>query len=90
MSSEKVVEVLNDRGLHLSSAAKIAKLAGRFACDVQMVKGELTANAKSVLNITGLMAPKGTKIKIITDGVDEAEAVEAMARLFEDRFEEAQ
>lgn len=85
---EKILIVQNERGLHLSSAAKIAKLARKFKSKIQLVKDEVTANAKSVLNITGLMAPVGTEVKIIAVGEDENEAVEAMEVLFNNRFEE--
>lgn len=85
---EKILIVQNERGLHLSSAAKIAKLAQSFKCKIQFIKGDVIANAKSVLNITGLMAPSGTAVKMVAEGDDEVEAVKAMEELFNNRFEE--
>lgn len=86
--AEKRVVVLNERGLHLSSAAKIAKTAQKFSSRITLVKGNKKANAKSVLNITGLMAPCGTELKVIAEGEDQEHAVAALETLFNNRFEE--
>lgn len=90
MAVETILTVTNERGLHLSSAAKIAKLSQQFACNIHLIKGVKVANAKSVLNITGLMAPQGTELRIVADGEDAQQAVVAMKELFQNRFEEDQ
>jgi phosphocarrier protein len=45
-------------------------------------------DAKSILGVITLGAAYGTKIKISAEGVDEEEAVNVLARLFETKFEE--
>ena len=88
MAAEKELVVLNERGLHLSSAAQITKTASRFKSSIMLIKGEKTANAKSVLTITALLAPKGTKITVSAEGVDEEKAVAALEKLFNRKFGE--
>jgi len=46
------------------------------------------ANAKSIMGVLVLAAEKGSKIKILVDGPDEEEALEAIAKLFADGFGE--
>ena len=89
MTARRELTVRNKTGLHLSSAAKIVNTSQKFSCKIKLIKDDMVANAKSVLNITGLMAPKGTIIEVIADGVDEQEAVDALFELFENRFGES-
>jgi len=83
-----MLTVRNSAGLHLSSAAQIVKTSQKFSSKISLIKGNITANAKSVLNITGLMAPQGTNIEVIAEGDDEQEAALAIYQLFEDKFGE--
>ena len=82
------MEVINELGMHLRAAAEIAKVASRFQSSIHLLKGEERANAKSVLNTAALAAPKGTRLVLVAEGVDALEAVEALDRLFKDRFGE--
>jgi phosphocarrier protein len=88
LAVEKILVVTNERGLHLTSAAKIAKRARKFVSRIDLIKGNQVADAKSVLNIAGLMAPMGTRLRVVAEGDDEAEAVEALKELFDKGFEE--
>jgi phosphocarrier protein HPr len=90
LAIEKGLTVLNERGLHLSSAAQIAKESQKFNCSITLKNKDRMANAKSVLTITALFAPKGTILTVIADGPDEIEAVAALEVLFENRFGERQ
>ena len=88
MAAKATLTVQNERGLHLSSAAEISKLAQRYASNIMMNKEGRVANAKSVLSITALFAPLGTQIDVEADGADENEAIEAMRELFNNKFGE--
>ena len=46
------------------------------------------SDAKSILGLMALGAAQGTRISIVGDGEDEAEAVEALAELINNRFDE--
>ncbi|MES2955808.1 MAG: HPr family phosphocarrier protein, partial [Pseudomonadota bacterium] len=41
--------ISNKLGLHARASAKLTKLAGSFACEVWMAKGERRVNAKSIM-----------------------------------------
>ena len=85
---ERDLTVQNERGLHLSSAAQIARESQKYDSTITLKKGEKTANAKSVLTITALLAPKGSVLTVIAEGADAAQAVDALEDLFKNRFGE--
>lgn len=82
--------VANRLGLHAGAAAKLVRLASRYSSEV--VLGREGANqrvdAKSILGVLMLAAGMGTRLVVSVEGEDEAEAAEAIRRLFEDRFGE--
>ena len=85
---KKTLIVRNELGLHLRSAAIIAKTSLRFKSKIELIKGDEVANAKSVLNIAGLGATMGTRLIVKAKGKDEVKAVEALEGLFESEFKE--
>jgi len=86
--TERDLEILNRLGLHARAAAKLVHTAGRFNCDVRLVSSGEVVDAKSILGLMALGATQGTKISIICDGDDEAEALEAITGLIQNRFDE--
>ena len=85
---EKEVTVLNALGLHARPASMIAKCASQFSSEIMIDKSGEIANGKSILGIMTLSAGKGTKLVISADGEDAAEAVAAIAEMFESGFGE--
>ena len=85
---EKVIKVVNRAGIHARPSAILVQATKNFKCSIHFEKGTTKINAKSIMGIITLGASYGTEIKIIADGEDENEAVEAIARLFESKFEE--
>ncbi len=84
------VLVANKLGLHARAAAKLVRLASRFASDVYMSREDANQqiDAKSILGILMLAASKGTRLVFSIEGNDEAEAADAIGRLFENKFGE--
>ena len=77
------ITLKNEEGLHARPATEIAKNASKYTCDIKFnVKG-IEYNAKSVLTIMSAGIKNNTQIKIICDGVDEAQALSEMIQLFE-------
>ena len=87
--TERDLEIANRLGLHARAAAKLVHTAGRFGCDVTLVKEGEAVDAKSILGLMALGAAKGTRISIICDGADETEAMDAVSELIENRFDES-
>ncbi|MCF7939920.1 MAG: HPr family phosphocarrier protein [Spirochaetales bacterium] len=88
MASSKDVKILNRAGIHARPAALIVQTASQFEAKVFLEKDSEQINAKSIMGIITLGASYQTPITITAEGSDEEEAVEAMANLFESRFEE--
>lgn len=85
---EKMTIIKNRAGIHARPAALIVQTAGKFKSKISLQKGDDCINAKSIMGIITLGAGFETEIRIIADGEDESEAVEAIDRLFQNRFEE--
>ena len=85
-SQESIVN--NQVGLHARPATFFIQKANEFKCSVWVEKEERKVNAKSLLGILSLGIVKGTTIKLIADGNDEKEAVEALAQLISSDFAE--
>lgn len=82
--------ISNKLGLHARASAKLSKLAGNFACDVWLARGEREVNAKSIMGVMMLAAGLGTEVSLRCEGDDEQAALEALVALFEDKFGEGE
>jgi phosphocarrier protein len=80
----------NKLGLHARASAKFTKLAGSFASEVWMSKGERRVNAKSIMGVMMLAAGMGSSIEIETSGPDEQAAMAALLALVADKFGEGE
>ena len=86
--TERSVSIKNRAGIHARPAALIVQTAGRFKSKVFIEKNSDRINAKSIMGIITLGAGYGVELKIIAEGEDEEAAVEAVAQLFDRKFEE--
>jgi phosphocarrier protein len=86
--TEKYIKVLNRAGIHARPSALLVQTTKDFKCSIYLEKGNEKINAKSIMGIITLGAGFGTELKISAEGEDEQEAVAAVARLFESKFEE--
>ena len=82
------VEIVNERGLHARAAAKFAKTAGAFKAKVTVTKGEYTVSALSIMGLMMLAAAPGSALELAATGPDARAAIEALAALVANRFEE--
>jgi phosphocarrier protein HPr len=80
--------ISNKLGLHARASAKLTKLAGSFACEVWMSKGERRVNAKSIMGVMMLAAGMGSTVELETNGPDEQAAMQALLALIADKFGE--
>jgi phosphocarrier protein len=84
------VEIINKLGLHARASAKLTQTAARFQSDVFIAKAGRRVNAKSIMGVMMLAAGKGSMIELETAGVDEADAMSALAALINDKFGEGE
>jgi phosphocarrier protein HPr len=85
---EITVTVQNRAGIHARPAALLVQTAGKFTSTIFFEKNKDRVNGKSIMGVITLGAVFNTAIKIIADGKDEAEAVQAIADLFNSKFQE--
>jgi phosphocarrier protein HPr len=86
--TEKKIQVINRLGLHARPAALLVQKASRFQSEIRLVKDEYELNAKSIMSVMMLAAEMGSFITIKAWGEDEVQAVEEIAKLFEEKFGE--
>ena len=89
MKTEQIT-IKNKLGLHARAAAKLVGTASHFDAEVKLQKGTHEVNGKSIMGVMMLAASKGSKINITTDGDDETPALDAIVKLINNRFEEAE
>ena len=82
--------ISNRLGLHARASAKLSKLAGSFASEVFLSRGDRRVNAKSIMGVMMLAAGPGTQVELEVEGVDQDLAAREIARLINDRFGEGQ
>jgi phosphocarrier protein len=85
---EKIVTIQNRAGIHARPSAVIVQKCKYFKSNIFLEKDNDRINAKSIMGIMTLGATYGTDIKILAEGEDEQEAVDALVKLFESKFEE--
>ncbi|HAJ11023.1 MAG: HPr family phosphocarrier protein [Hydrogenophaga sp.] len=84
------VTISNKLGLHARASAKLTKLAGSFASEVWMSRGDRRVNAKSIMGVMMLAAGIGAVVEIETHGTDEQQALDALVALVNDKFGEGE
>ncbi|MGQ9368083.1 HPr family phosphocarrier protein [Azospirillum sp. ST 5-10] len=84
----RTVTICNQRGLHARAAAKFVKLAGRFACEVEVRRGETLVSGVSIMGLMMLAAGPGTTVELCAHGIEAEAAVAALADLIARKFDE--
>lgn len=85
---ERTVDIVNLLGLHARAAAKLVTLATKFEAEIRIRKDGREVSGKSIMGVMMLAAAKGSRITLIAEGADAAQALDEMAGLVADRFGE--
>lgn len=80
---ERQVELTNASGLHARPASVFVAGANKFQSDVFVEVNGKRANAKSILGLLSLAIGKGSTVTIITNGPDDAKALDTLCDLIE-------
>jgi len=67
---------------------QLVELANAYSSKIEVTNTTLTVDAKSIMSVMRLGAGKGTVLKVVADGADAEEAVEAIIRLVAGGFGE--
>ncbi len=86
---EREVRILNKLGIHARPAAEIVKTAGKFKCNIIIVRDDLEVNAKSIMGVMMLAAEHGSTIILRATGDDADAALDALAAVIANKFGES-
>ena len=87
---KRSIRISNKLGLHARASAKLTQLASKFQSGIWIERNGRRVNAKSIMGVMMLAAGIGSTVELETDGVDEAEAMAALEKLFVDKFGEGE
>ncbi|MFN7136867.1 HPr family phosphocarrier protein [Thermomonas haemolytica] len=82
------LKISNRLGLHARATAKLVQLLSAFRCQATLEARGREVNAKSIMGVMLLAAGPGSEVVLRVDGEDEQAAADAVAALFERRFDE--
>jgi phosphocarrier protein len=85
---ERTVTIVNKLGLHARAAAKLVTLASKFKSDIRVRRGAREVSGKSIMGVMMLAAGIGAQITLVAEGSDAAQALDALAALIANRFDE--
>lgn len=84
----RTATITNQRGLHARAAAKFVKVAGQYEAEVSVSKKGTEVSGLSIMGLMMLAAGPGCEIEIAATGPQAQEAVEALGRLVDGKFDE--
>ena len=82
--------IVNKLGLHARASAKLTQVASGYQCEIWLTRSGRRVNAKSIMGVMMLAAGLGSTVELETDGEDESEAIDTLAKLFADKFGEGE
>jgi len=85
---ERELIVGNRLGLHARATARLVQVLSAFRSTATLSAKGREVNAKSIMGVMLLAAGRGSTVVLRVEGKDEAAAAEAVAALFERRFDE--
>ncbi len=88
MTRRRIVDIVNERGLHARASARFVKLAGSFDAEIQVAREGQSVDARSIMGLMMLAAGIGSSVEISADGPEADAALEALCALVANRFDE--
>ena len=85
---ERVLKIINKRGLHARASARFVKCAEQFDAVVRVSKDGHVVGGTSIMGLMMLAASPGCTIHISASGPEAEEALNALRQLVEERFGE--
>ncbi len=85
--AEREVVIENTYGLHMRPSKKFLDLAQEFKCEVRVSRADAPGeevDGRSLMGLIGLIAVRGTRLRIRCKGEDSEEAVRALGDLIRD------
>ena len=80
--------IINKRGLHARASAKFVQLVEKFSAEVWVTRGSETVGGTSIMGLMMLAAGPGTSVVVSAVGPEAQAAIDAIAALVADKFNE--
>lgn len=87
-TTERVIKIINKRGLHARASAKFVKCVEGFDAEIRVSKDGHVVGGTSIMGLMMLAASPGCSIHVSASGPQSEEALTAIQNLVEDRFGE--
>lgn len=87
---ERDLKIVNKLGLHARAAIQLVQVTEQFDATVTVCSQDKQAPANSVMGLLMLETAQGHAIRVVAEGQDAEAAMNAVARLVADRFNEAE
>jgi phosphocarrier protein HPr len=84
----KKMEIKNKLGVHARAAALLVQTVNRFSAHVTVSKDGQTTDGRSIMGVLMLAATQGSTLEVEAAGHDAEQAVKAIERLIDKRFNE--
>ncbi|HWV10030.1 MAG TPA: HPr family phosphocarrier protein [Pseudomonas sp.] len=85
------ITIINKLGLHARAAAKFVGVAGRFPCQIKIGRApDSLVDGKSIMAVMMLAAGKGTTVYLHTEGDQDADGLNALVELINNKFDEGE
>jgi phosphocarrier protein HPr len=84
----KKMEIKNKLGVHARAAALLVQTVNRFSAQVTISKDGQSTDGRSIMGVLMLAATQGSTIEVEAAGQDAEQAVKAIERLIDKRFNE--
>lgn len=84
----RTVKIRNQRGLHARAAAKFVQSLEHLDCEVTVSKDGTDVSGRSIMGLMMLAAGPGCALELRAAGPDAAAALDAIAALVANRFDE--
>jgi len=84
----RVFKLTNELGMHARPASLFVQTVNDYNCEVKVEKDGNIINGKSVMELMVLAAEEGSSLKVTAEGEDASEALDALEKLFQNKFGE--
>jgi len=84
----RVIEIVNQKGLHARASAKFVQTVEKFNAEVRVARGGERVGGTSIMGLMMLGAAPGTSITVEAFGPQAAEVLDALEALIASRFGE--
>lgn len=88
MALEREAVIRNREGLHFRPIMRLVDTASRYQSQVTLHVDDRSADARSPMELLMLVATAGTKLRVVAEGQDAQEALDALCGLIESGFNE--